>query len=47
VFYRTLCECGECDCNNECQGECYFDMQHVDLKVRSIYEECQLNNTVT
>jgi hypothetical protein len=41
VLYHTLCECGECGCNCECQCECYFDIQHADMKLGSLFEECQ------
>jgi hypothetical protein len=40
VLYHTLCECGERGYNYECLCECYFDMQHADLKVGSLFEEC-------
>jgi len=26
VQYRTLCECGECGCNSECQCDCCCNM---------------------
>jgi hypothetical protein len=40
LLYHTLCECGECGCNYECQHGCYFEMKHVDLKLGSLFEAC-------
>jgi hypothetical protein len=40
LLYHTLCECGECGSNYECQCECYFDMHHADLNVGSLFQAC-------
>jgi hypothetical protein len=47
VLYRRLCECGECGCNYECQCDCCCNMKHADMKLRSLFEACQLSNAVT
>ena len=39
--------CGECGCNCECQCDCCCNMKHVDMKLGSLFEACQLINTVT